>query len=260
MNLMKFAAVLSAAVLCTSLPLTGCAEQEPQILYEDVAEICFYKRPNIEQAVQIPLIVNQQIDDLIVSELRGEQIDSEHIDISCGLISEEEDCYVYIISLSFLWDDYAETDANVVIDALDLLIGGKTYEYDFGRAVILNEICQNSCDALSFGGLGTGYSRLNFLEIDLEFQEDVTLLSIDNTIALPLTNVSEFLKDYTKGTREEILLTADDSNFKKLYYAFDFSVRYRYNNEKQKLYFVAMPVQSDIIGRLPDFLKTNPLP
>ena len=221
MNLMKFAAVLSAAVLCTSLPLTGCAEQEPQILYEDVAEICFYKRPNIEQAVQIPLIVNQQIDDLIVS---------------------------------------AETDANVVIDALDLLIGGKTYEYDFGRAVILNEICQNSCDALSFGGLGTGYSRLNFLEIDLEFQEDVTLLSIDNTIALPLTNVSEFLKDYTKGTREEILLTADDSNFKKLYYAFDFSVRYRYNNEKQKLYFVAMPVQSDIIGRLPDFLKTNPLP
>lgn len=261
MNHRKFTAILSAAVLCTVIPLTGCAkaEKEFQILYEDVAEICLYKRPDIAQVVQIPLIVNQQVDEFIISEIGGEHIDPDHIGINFGFISENDSRYTYLISLSFQWNDYVESDADVIIESLDLMIGDKTYEYNFGKAVILNEICQNNCDAVLFGSLGTGFSQLDFFKFDLDFQDDVTLLSIDNTIDLPLKNAFEYLKEYDKGTHTEFMLDTDASNFNKLYYAFDFSVRYQYNNEEQKFYFVPMPVQSSIEGRLPDFLEANPL-
>ena len=60
MNHRKFTAVLSAAVLCTVIPLTGCAkaEKEFQILYEDVAEICLY--------YNVPL-VKTQMKEIIVT-------------------------------------------------------------------------------------------------------------------------------------------------------------------------------------------------
>ena len=260
MHPMKLTAVLSSVVLCACLPLTGCAVigKGFQILYEDVAEICVYKRPDVAQVIQIPLIVNHQVDDFMISKISGEHIDSDHIGVNCGLLSENDDCYTYLISLSFQWSQYAESDADVTVESLELMIGEKAYEYDFGKAVILNESCQNSCDAVEYGSLGTGFSQLGFLGFSLDFEDDVTLLSIDNTIDLPLTNASEYLTEYSKGTRKEFNLEADASDYNKLYYAFDLSVRYQYNGEEQKFYFSVMPVQTSIEGRLPEFLEANP--
>ena len=39
------------------------------------------------------------------------------------------------------------------------------------------------------------FCKLDFLQFDLDFQDDVTLLSIDNTIDLPLANEYEKSKE-----------------------------------------------------------------
>lgn len=42
------------------------------------------------------------------------------------------------------------------------------------------------------------FCKLDFLQFDLDFQDDVTLLSIDNTIDLPLAN------EYEKSKRPSV--------------------------------------------------------
>lgn len=250
--------------LFASMTLCGCSlknksekNEALSILYEDVTEGCLYKRAEINQVIQIPIIVNHEIDNITISDIIGENIDMDSIAFSGGITSQEDSAYVYILSLVFDWKNYKYKTENVILDRISFIADGNKFDYDLGTIEIINQDIYNKNDAIEYGSLGTGYSDLSFIDFSLDINKNVEITSIDTTINLPISNKSDYIKKYNAGSRQEFQLTADDSNYDKLYYLFDISVNYLLDNEEYVYYFSTMPVQTSIEGRLQQYIDSK---
>lgn len=121
-----------ALYLCACDGTHGPTNDKVKILYEDVADISLFMRDSTSQVAQIPLILNKQIEQLTVMCCEGENVNPDAIQYTCALDSSYKNCYCYIITLDIDPSRIAQSDNDVVVDNLQIVMEDEQIDYHFG--------------------------------------------------------------------------------------------------------------------------------
>lgn len=206
------------------------------------------------QVAQIPLILNKQIEQLTVMCCEGENVNPDAIQYACALDSSYKNCYCYIITLDIDPSRIAQSDNDVVVDNLQIVMENEQIDYHFGQLKLLHTVALNTDDSIEYRGCGTGYDTLTAIDCAVTALKPVTITGIRSSNGIKFENESQYLGDLSKGSILDCKLTIESDSLTKLYYCFDLCVDYQTNGEDNVFYFNMIPAQTSIKNRLSIFI------
>ena len=250
-----FTLPMLALHLCACNEIHDPSNDKVKILYEDVADISLFMRDSTSQVAQIPLLLNKQIEQLTVMRCEGENVNQDAIKYTCALDSSYKNCYCYIITLDIDPSRITQSDGDVVINNLQIVLEDEQVDYHFGQLELLNTVALNTDDSIEYRGCGTGYETLTTIDCAVTALEPVLITGIRSSNEVKFENESQYLGNLSKGSILDCKLTIETDSLTKLYYCFDLCVDYQTNGKDNVFYFNMIPVQTSIKNRLSFFIN-----
>lgn len=243
---------------------SGCSKSDKDdnkknidILYSDITEVVIYNKKDVAtQCVQIPLVLSDKIESLKVEKIIGENINEDAILIEYEYCTEYDDNYCYIIYLEYNTSKIAVNEGNSKITELTLKLDNKSYDYKFGKIEVIDRNKQNH-DHIHFLKIGTGYTFIEQLDLELQINNDIKITDISTTNGLNIANKETYLKSYKKDDVVKIHEYFDENtldNINKLYYCYNVDVEYICEDEEYVYNVIIIPVQNSISDTFSEFI------
>lgn len=213
-------------ILCFLL-LFGCDTTKKQaIIGDNLMETIVYKREKQVVRFSVPLITENEFENIELVDMQGENFDL--FPISFQYTSREYNGY----HINWLFIEYNVSyyvgfeDVCVEIDSLDLMIDKVFFNYDFGKITILEDFAEISNDDFQFNSQAVGAPTFSMFSFSFYVANDIEIISITNTLGKSLTNSDDYCIFYTIRELIEFIIEAEGFDDKKSY-EFDIAIQYK---------------------------------